>query len=574
MGGNKRILSKVAVVVALLAVLGFVLPASEAEAADTSTTLSTADEKDQCGNRSCPSGEPIPIQPEKSCAEFVSVDVPPEQIWNYDSDNSSTILRPAISDVVSDENLTEASLLWWQSTHMNIAEQVLSTSSTIDCAWWNTLITACDDPDDWWFDFLYGYHYADHGACGKVKQYADSASNYFKNGDLGTGYQRLGWSSHYLMDLGNPYHTFWSLAELLVHGWFEEWISDHWTDPQYMLVNEVKNRGANNYLQLGGDLEDLGWRLVDLVWYWEPVFTLYLTTGAGHDEFVTGVKYCLRCTAEFLDTLYEYVGLKTLRVQEIHDQYWWAEVHGVGDNLLKGAAFKEGRINFHVEVYTAETTGDTSTDYLYLYAYRSSGWSRWIFTDLPQANGGTLTYENQVFCSKYQKIERIELVWHQWTWGQSSGNMWHMRVSDYDTTVTADIEGYGFHQTFSTYYEARGSTFGDDSKRLSVRPCTSVKLHLEVWIEETYGDTSTGYLYIWVYYTDGTSGQFNFYNLPEANGGTVTYDATLNPDTHKIVDHFEFLWHQWTWGQSSGHSWSIRAQTTIYWDTEPTYWPY
>jgi hypothetical protein len=174
------------------------------------------------------------------------------------------------------------------------------------------------------------------------------------------------------------------------------------------------------------------------------------------------------------------------------------------------------------------------------------------------------------------KIEKVEFVWHQWTAGQSHGNIWHALDSDletiYTSRVTTKLEGYGVHQVAVQYgyAEALGKTFGDDTHRLDVIPCTPVKVHLEMRIVETYGDTGTDYLHVWAYYTDGSYALWTFYNLPRANGGTITYDATIYSDTTKRVDRFEFLWHQWTPGQSNGNSWSIEPKTTIYWDREPS----
>jgi len=270
MRGTERTLGRIALAVVILFVASLMLPAARAETTNADMAVPS---KEKIENRT-------------RCLS----DIRTSQLVGASSGNDS-----------------DNSVLWVKSTHREIAYEVLSTSSTTDWYWWDILVAACDDPDDWWLDTYYGWHYASNGACGKVKQYADSAANYFASGDLSTGYQRLGWASHYLMDLGNPYHYIFP-SNIPAHGWFEDWIKDHWEDPQYMLVEEVQFKGPTDYMNDGGSLEDLGWHLINLVYFWEPIFTLYLTTGVGHDEFVAGVRYCLSLTAQFLCTLYEFAG--------------------------------------------------------------------------------------------------------------------------------------------------------------------------------------------------------------------------------------------------------------------------
>jgi len=513
---------------------------------------------------------------------FYLIDVPALNETNLDEDVNSTVLSEEVaqeSEAVSSDG--NESIEWAQSTHSSIAHSVASTSALIDPRWWDTLQNEADTPDDWyypWFPYWDSvYHYVDTGAPYYTRTKAEDAIGHFRDGDIQDGYEHMAWASHYLMDMGNPYHACGiDFAELIEHTSYESWISAHWSDGVYNLANDVLNKGACSYMQGGGDLEDLAIDLASRTAPYQPVCHQYLVHGTSFDEFLAGVRQCLTWTAQYVAALYLYVAPNWLRTHEVHDVYPYAEVHGIGDTLLKGANLA-GKFHIRVVVYTASTSGDTSTDYLdFIVHLRSGGYVRYRFYDLPEANGGYLLFERVVDYSGYYmyKIEQVEFVWHQWT----SGNTWHLYDSTgetwYASRVTVEIEGYGVHQTSATYYEALGKTFGDDSSHvLNEDPVTAVKLHLELSIAEPYGDIVTDYLYIWVRYTDGTNTRWTKTSLPMANGGTISYDTTIYPSTVKQIDYVEFLWHQWTRGQSSGHTWYIRAATTFYWDVQPSLWP-
>lgn len=190
------------------------------------------------------------------------------------------------------------------------------------------------------------------------------------------------------------------------------------------------------------------------------------------------------------------------------------------------------------------------------------------FTNLPQTNGGHLTYDCVVSNDQYstKKLQSVEVVWHQWatgSWSRWEGGGW--------STATIASDGFGVTQTQATYYDAVGKSFGcdaDPEHKLAVMPETLVNVHLEMSISETYGDGTTDYLYVFAYYEDGYHSTYTFTNLPTANGGTITYDCQIHVDNGDgVVDHFEFLWHQWTGGQTAGHTWSIQAKTIFYWDS-------
>jgi hypothetical protein len=512
---------------------------------------------------------------------FVYVDVPKLNESESDSlQNLTGLVETAPAETMEVSGDSDVSIEWAQSTHSRIAHSVAATSALIDPRWWDTLYDEADTPDDWvypwppyWDSF---YHYVDTGAPYYARTKAEDAIGHFRDGDIEDGYEHMAWASHYLMDMGNPYHAGGiGLDDLTEHSDYESWVSSHWNDGVYDLVDDVMYKGACSYLQGGGDLEDLAYGLASMTSAYLSVCHQYLVHNKNFNGFLSGVRQCLTLTAQYVAGMYLYVAPNWLRTHEVHDIYPYAEVHGVGDVPLKGANFAS-KIHIRVVVSTASTWGDTTTDYLYFYVHwRNGGYVRYTFTDLPGANGGFLTYERVVDYSSYYtyKIEQVEFVWHQWT----SGNTWHLwdeiGESWYASRVTVEIDGYGVHQTLAAYNEARGATFGDDSHNLNEDPVAAVHLHLVLSIQETYGDTKTDYLYIWVRYTDGTYTQWTRTSLPSPLDGTVTYDTTIYPTTTKKVDYIEFFWHQWTWGQSSGHNWSISYSTTIYWEVTPGFWP-
>lgn len=476
-----------------------------------------------------------------------------------------------------DENHARA--LYLGSTHEDMAMRIARTSSLIDGRWWPTLSSEADTPDGWSADG-YGYnHYADTGAQSRLQSQADQAKAHFLLGQLTEGYQHLAWASHYMMDLANPYHADgiknWGLG---VHALYENWVKAYWTASGYNLYMWTEYQGSRGDLDMGITLTQLANQMVAYTKAWRPISDNYLLHGKDKSLFVTGVNACLQCAAQYTAALYNYVSPMPFRLHQQASTWPYAEVYGVGDSPLKGC-FVTGVIHLRVCVNIAETYGDTSTDYLRLRIYDASGsWSAWMFSNLPQANGGNLYYETTIDLGSYYvwKIDRFEVLWHQWTGGQSTGRSWTLKDTALDSTstvtsrVTANMKGFGFQQISSSSADVRGRTFGyDSSHSLGALPVVRMKLHLELTNPATTGDTSSDYLYLWVYNTDGSSYVLVYYDLPRANGGTAIYDRAFSLNTPiKKIDYFEFLWHQTTSG-----SWSINSKSTIYWDYTPSsYW--
>lgn len=479
----------------------------------------------------------------------------------------------ALRDVqlLTTEPLVEPTFV--QTTHEDIALEILTTHSAndfVDSRWKYELIDHCDDPDEWGSLEQHYLHNPLVGPCAddKAQEYADKALVHFRNGELGAGYEDLAFSSHFMMDLGSPWHR--DMVALYYHGQFENWVRDNWDGLQLYL--SCRSQYPIDYMAAnpGKTIEQLGEYLNDVVYIYYDIQYHYIVKRHAHDytNFVNSVKACLSLTAQFTSALYAYVAPHAMLLDHVVDQYPYAEVHGVG-HPEKVASFVSNKIHIHLDLYNTATYGDLGTDYLYVYVYWHDGWTRTTFSDLPETNGGYLQYDCIVANSQYliKKVQSIEIVWHQWTRGT-----WYLWDGEGWTTATMASDGFGVTQTQATYYDAIGKSFGYDSDsehELAVMPVTRVNVHLEMYIEETYGDGATDYLYVDIYYEDGTHTRWTFSSLPTANGGTIIYNCQVLVDTsrNRVVDHFEFLWHQWTGGQSSGHTWSIQGKTTFYWDT-------
>jgi len=107
----------------------------------------------------------------------------------------------------------EVGILWTQYTHQWIAYEAgraMGLSGTYLYIFWN-YSAAPDDEDQGWdrlYKHVYDPVYNWGGAPDACKEKVDSAIYYaYLEGDLEMAYQELGRATHYLMDVGNPYHS-------------------------------------------------------------------------------------------------------------------------------------------------------------------------------------------------------------------------------------------------------------------------------------------------------------------------------------------------------------------------------
>lgn len=127
----------------------------------------------------------------------------------------------------------EVGILWSQYTHQWIAYEAgraMGISEPYLSTFWN--YSAAPDDEDWGWDRLYKHVYDPvynwGGAPDACKEKVDSAIYYAVWGsDLEMAYQELGRAAHYLMDVGNPYHSSVWLPDGGRHDFYESVVNDN-----------------------------------------------------------------------------------------------------------------------------------------------------------------------------------------------------------------------------------------------------------------------------------------------------------------------------------------------------------
>ncbi|WP_214020869.1 hypothetical protein [Methanoculleus sp.] len=158
----------------------------------------------------------------------------------------------ALAEYLNDKFAAENSIRWWAAPcHQDIIE--------ISCLKWGVSSTyatyahnAADDPDSWspvwppsgfeWLDTFiqtvcHSYdHYYDPVlgtgyAPAQCENYVTIAGDYYDQPSMYNAYTNLGYSSHFLTDVGNPLHTGMELEQALnswVHGDYEAYVATNW----------------------------------------------------------------------------------------------------------------------------------------------------------------------------------------------------------------------------------------------------------------------------------------------------------------------------------------------------------
>lgn len=111
-----------------------------------------------------------------------------------------------------------------------------------------------DDPDDWsdseiWQSYHHYYNPNTHTgyAPSNCEYYANIAKTNYGDSQLTTAYTNLGYSSHYLQDVGNPLHTGYEVEQGMdkwIHYDYEDYVEANW-DSGYNFKSIVENN--NNY---------------------------------------------------------------------------------------------------------------------------------------------------------------------------------------------------------------------------------------------------------------------------------------------------------------------------------------
>ena len=109
---------------------------------------------------------------------------------------------------------------WGGNVHRGFMEVALETEDYLNNeSLNNSAINSADDPDDWYSNDLAGVilHCINHGAlfgsaigglaAENTGSYANNASDYYEQHNYEEAFINLGYSSHFMADLGQPYHT-------------------------------------------------------------------------------------------------------------------------------------------------------------------------------------------------------------------------------------------------------------------------------------------------------------------------------------------------------------------------------
>ncbi|HOB17235.1 MAG TPA: hypothetical protein PKK74_00860 [Candidatus Methanoculleus thermohydrogenotrophicum] len=158
----------------------------------------------------------------------------------------------ALAEYLNDKFSAENGIQWWAAP---CHQDVIETS----CLKWGVSSTyatyahdAADDPDSWpsvlpptgfeWLDTFiqmvchsYDHYYDPVLGTGyapeQCENYANTARNYYDQSSMYNAYTNLGYSSHFLTDVGNPLHTGMEIEQALnpwVHAEYEDYVGENW----------------------------------------------------------------------------------------------------------------------------------------------------------------------------------------------------------------------------------------------------------------------------------------------------------------------------------------------------------
>ena len=164
----------------------------------------------------------------------------PDQITEEDNvmlERVETATAEYLNDVYGKKDVGAA---WSSNTVHPDLIYIATTKWGISSTYKNLAKNAADDPDGWGdlSEFWQKYnHYYDpsigfgYGAMNSGK-FANDAKNYHDSDQLANAYTNLGYSSHYMSDLGNPMHTGEEARQFVfqwVHNDYELYVRTNWT---------------------------------------------------------------------------------------------------------------------------------------------------------------------------------------------------------------------------------------------------------------------------------------------------------------------------------------------------------
>jgi hypothetical protein len=205
-------------------------------------------------------------------ATFITIDTTGGEIRLTADENAilqeiEAELGKAISRGLNDD----ITVTWNGDTHKSISyyscqrelgKQGYSDDDTIKYA--KICQNYADDPDTWQYDNIYLTSY-NHGylldykigigaAPDNCLIYANQAKDHYRSANLIGAFESLGYSSHFMEDLGNPMHTgngfdqyVWKNLRLDIHKIYEDYVNENWTaDSAYYFEQYALNEN-NRY---------------------------------------------------------------------------------------------------------------------------------------------------------------------------------------------------------------------------------------------------------------------------------------------------------------------------------------
>jgi len=250
-----------------------------------------------------------------------------QDIWNRYPDKFVTADNLVLRDVakitdkrlIASANLSEVEIKWGGTPHQDFAYYACDGST-----YRNYAKNAADDPDNSTFDpYIYRYynHYEDAylgvvGAPGRCDELADIAISARNNGNQVSAHQNFGFASHYLMDVGCPFHSKGALDYLgsfsdalfcaIVHTSYESYISNNWaTGENYKrhVSGNSQSITVTDPEQAVEDNADISAQYYDYIdneirtnpnWQSDPMLIFY-------------TSYCIQESAKYAHGLYDYI---------------------------------------------------------------------------------------------------------------------------------------------------------------------------------------------------------------------------------------------------------------------------
>jgi hypothetical protein len=160
----------------------------------------------------------------------------PEQLTEEDYEILGKIAKSTAEYLNDEYGNDEVGVKWSQTPHKDIIE-IAVTKWGISSTYADIAREAADNPDSWDSGFWQSYnHYYDPSigfgyAAMNCEDFIEDAETYYDNSQLTNAYTYLGYSSHYMSDLGNPMHTGHSDEQYLnqwVHTTYESYVYNNW----------------------------------------------------------------------------------------------------------------------------------------------------------------------------------------------------------------------------------------------------------------------------------------------------------------------------------------------------------